>query len=76
MKRTLKLRKLRKFGKVPTHCSEVSKYTANVPRKKRQNDENEMWKNYCKENEEQKKVFETMKPDKAAQLKMIEKEEE
>ena len=35
-----------------------------------------MWKNYCKENEEQKNVFETMKPDKAAQLKMIEKEEE
>ena len=34
-----------------------------------------MWKNYCKKNEEQKKVFETMKPDKAAQLKMIEKEE-
>ena len=70
------MKHMRKFGKVPTHCSEVSKYTANVPRKKRLKDEDEIWKNYCKENEEQKKFFETMKPGTAAQLKMNEQKEE
>ena len=70
------MKHMRKFGKVPTHCSEVSKYTANVPRKKRLKDEDEIWKNYCKENEEQKKLFETMKPGTAAQLKVNEQKEE
>ena len=69
------MKHMRKYGKIPTHCSEVSKYTANVPRKRRQRDENEMWKNYCKENPEQKNLFETLKPNSAMQLKMLEEEE-
>ena len=66
---------MRKCGKVPTHCSDVSKYTANVPRKRRQKDENQLWKNYCKESPYQKKLFQTLKPDAAAKLEMKEQEE-
>ena len=41
------MKHMRKFGKIATHCTDVSKYTANVPRKKRPKDAHEMWKTYC-----------------------------
>ena len=61
------MKTMRRCGKIKTHCTEESKFTAGVPRKKREKDDNEMWKNYATENPDQKSLFKTFKPSAAAQ---------
>ena len=62
------MKTMRKCGKIKTHCTEESKFTAGVPRKKREKDENELWKNYASKDSHQKSLFETLKPNTAAKL--------
>ena len=69
------MKTMREIGKLPTHCYDVSKYTADVQRKKRQKDENHLWKTYCQENPNQKKLFQTLKPEAAAKLEIKEQED-